>query len=101
MFRCETDTPFSFTLNNSIWYKVRALYSHSRIRQSKVRGQHNLYANRSQKCESPAGRRCNPTHSGGRDQEDLGWKPAQANSSRDPISKKPITKKGLVEWLKV
>jgi hypothetical protein len=28
-------------------------------------------------------------------------KPAQANSSRDPILKNPITKKGLVEWLKV
>jgi hypothetical protein len=27
-------------------------------------------------------------------QEDLGSKPAQANSSRDPISKKPFTKKG-------
>jgi hypothetical protein len=27
-------------------------------------------------------------------------KPAQANSSRDPISKIPITKR-LVEWLKV
>jgi hypothetical protein len=30
----------------------------------------------------------------GRDQEDHGSKPAPANSSRDPISKKPITKKG-------
>jgi hypothetical protein len=28
-------------------------------------------------------------------------RPVQANSSQDPISKKPITKKGLVEWLKV
>jgi hypothetical protein len=43
---------------------------------------------------------CNPTYSVGRDQEDHGSKPAQANSSRDPISKKPITKIGLVEWLK-
>jgi hypothetical protein len=33
---------------------------------------------------------CNPS----RDQEDLGLKPAQANSSGDPISKKkPFTKK--------
>jgi hypothetical protein len=36
---------------------------------------------------------CNPSYSGGRDQEDLGLKPAQANSSQDPISKKPITNK--------
>jgi hypothetical protein len=36
----------------------------------------------------------NPSYSGGRDQEDLGMKPAQANSLRDPISKKLITKKG-------
>jgi hypothetical protein len=39
---------------------------------------------------------CNPNYSGGRDQEDLGSKPAQANSSRDPILKNPITNKGLV-----
>jgi hypothetical protein len=32
---------------------------------------------------------CNPSYSGGRDQEDHSSKPAQANSSRDPISKKP------------
>jgi hypothetical protein len=44
---------------------------------------------------------CNPSYSGGKDQEDCGSKPAQANSSQDPISKKPFTKKGLVEWLKV
>jgi hypothetical protein len=30
-----------------------------------------------------------------------GLKPARANSSYDPISKKPITRKGLVEWLKM
>jgi hypothetical protein len=35
-------------------------------------------------------------NSGGRDQEDHGLKPAQANSSQDPISEK-----ALVEWLKV
>jgi hypothetical protein len=43
---------------------------------------------------------CNPSYSGGRDQEDHGLKPDWANSPRDPIFKKPITKKGLVEWLK-
>jgi hypothetical protein len=37
---------------------------------------------------------CNPSYSGGRDQEDHGSKPALPNSLRDPISKKPITKKG-------
>jgi hypothetical protein len=31
---------------------------------------------------------CNPSFSGGRDQEDHGWKPAQANSPRAPTSKK-------------
>jgi hypothetical protein len=44
---------------------------------------------------------CNPSHSGGRDQEDHSLKPTWAISSRDPILKKPFTKKGLVEWLKV
>jgi hypothetical protein len=41
------------------------------------------------------------THSGGRDQEDCGLKPAQANSSPDPCLQKTHHKKGLVEWLKV
>jgi hypothetical protein len=43
----------------------------------------------------------NPSYSGGRDQEDRSLKPAWANNSRDPILKKPNTKKGLMEWLKV
>jgi hypothetical protein len=32
---------------------------------------------------------CNPSYSGGRDQEDRSLKPAWGNSSQDPISKKP------------
>jgi hypothetical protein len=36
---------------------------------------------------------CNPGYSGGRDQEDCGSKPAQANSLRDPISKNPLRKR--------
>jgi hypothetical protein len=44
---------------------------------------------------------CNPNYSGGRDQEDHGLKPAQANILGDSISKKTHHKKGLVEWLKV
>jgi hypothetical protein len=39
----------------------------------------------------------NPSYSGDRDQENCGFKPAQANSSPDLISKEPITKKGLAE----
>jgi hypothetical protein len=35
---------------------------------------------------------CNPSYSGGRDQEDLGSKPVQANSLLDPILKNPIKK---------
>jgi hypothetical protein len=37
---------------------------------------------------------CNPSYSGGRDQEAHGSLLAQANSSQDPILKKLITKKG-------
>jgi hypothetical protein len=44
---------------------------------------------------------CNASYSGGRNQEDCGSKPPQANSLRDPTSKKPFTRKGLVEWFKV
>jgi hypothetical protein len=43
----------------------------------------------------------NPSYSGGKDREDPDSKPALAKSSRDPILKNTITKKGLVEWLKV
>jgi hypothetical protein len=44
---------------------------------------------------------CNPSYTGGRDQEDHGLKTAQANSLQDPILKKTLHKKGLLEWLKV
>jgi hypothetical protein len=44
---------------------------------------------------------CNPSYSGSRAQEDCGSKSPQANSSQDLISKKPFTKIGLVEGLKV
>jgi regulator of replication initiation timing len=37
---------------------------------------------------------CNPSYSGGRDQEDQCLKLAWVNSSRDPILKKPHHKKG-------
>jgi hypothetical protein len=36
---------------------------------------------------------CNPSYSEGRDQEDQGPKPIQANSSRDPILKIPNQKR--------
>jgi hypothetical protein len=38
---------------------------------------------------------CNSSYSGGRDQENCCSKPAWADSSQDPISNKPITRKGL------
>jgi hypothetical protein len=49
----------------------------------------------------PVANACNPSYSGGRDQEGHGSKPAWANSSQDPILEKTFHKKGLVEWLKV
>jgi hypothetical protein len=36
---------------------------------------------------------CNPSHSGGRDQENHGLKPAQANSLQDPILEKTLHQK--------
>jgi hypothetical protein len=35
---------------------------------------------------------CKPSYSGGRDQEDHGLKPAQANSAMRPYLEKPFTK---------
>jgi hypothetical protein len=52
-------------------------------------------------CRELVAHACNPSYSGGRDQEDQGSKSAWENSSRDPFSKIAITKKGLMEWLKV
>jgi hypothetical protein len=44
---------------------------------------------------------CNPSYSGGRDQEDRGSYPACGNSSARPYLEKPFTKIQLPEWLKV
>jgi hypothetical protein len=43
----------------------------------------------------------NPSYSGGQDQEDLSLssKLPQANCSGDPVSKIPITKKGLLSMI--
>jgi hypothetical protein len=41
----------------------------------------------------PVAHACDPSYSGGRDEEDRGSKPAWANSLGDPILKNPITKK--------
>jgi hypothetical protein len=38
--------------------------------------------------QGPVAHTCNPSYSGGRDEEDCGSKPAQANSSRNAILKK-------------
>jgi hypothetical protein len=57
--------------------------------------------NKTKHCWALVAHACNPRSSGGRNQEDRGSKPAQANSSRDPILKKIHHKKGLAEWLKV
>jgi hypothetical protein len=58
------------------------------------------YGNNLQSGRAPVAHACNPSYSGGRDQEDCGSKPARANSLGDPISKIPSTKRAM-EWLKV
>jgi hypothetical protein len=50
---------------------------------------------------APVVHTCNPSYSGGRDQEDHSSKPVQENSLQDPSSKKTHHKKDLMEWLKV
>jgi hypothetical protein len=45
-------------------------------------------------CRAPVAHTCEPSYWGGRDQEDGGLKPAQANGSQDPISKQAIIKTG-------
>jgi hypothetical protein len=46
----------------------------------------------------PVAHTCNPSYSGGRDQEDHSLKPAWVNSFYDPISKNTQHKKGLVTY---
>jgi hypothetical protein len=60
-----------------------------------------MYPQEAGRGQTPVAHTCNPSYSGGKEQEDHGSKPARANSSLDPISKKPFTKIGLVQWLKV
>jgi hypothetical protein len=66
-------------------------------------GQSDFYPNNQnyRVSQTPVAHTCNPSYSGGRDQEDHGSKSAWGNSLQDPISKKPFTKIWLVEWLKV
>jgi hypothetical protein len=54
----------------------------------------NIYLKKMKDSQALVAYTCNPSYSGGRDQEDHGSKPAWANCSRDPISKKHFTKKG-------
>jgi hypothetical protein len=44
-------------------------------------------------CQALVAHTCNPSYSGGRDQEELSSKPAWINSSRDPILKNLFTKR--------
>jgi hypothetical protein len=44
--------------------------------------------------QAPVAHACNPSYSGGRDQEVCSSKPAQANNSAKPYLEKPFTKKG-------
>jgi hypothetical protein len=43
--------------------------------------------------EKPVAHACNPSYSGGRDQEDHRSKPARENSSQSPILKNPLPKR--------
>jgi hypothetical protein len=51
-----------------------------------------MYERRDWADRAPMTHTCNPRYSRGRDQEDRGSKPAQVNSSQDPVSKKTLQK---------
>jgi hypothetical protein len=73
------------SLELSIW--VYQQFSLFRSQLPRFQGEKNL-------CWALVAHTCNPSYSRGRDQEDCDLKPGGANSSHDPSSKKPITKKG-------
>jgi hypothetical protein len=54
-----------------------------------------------ERCQAVVAHFCNPSYSGGRDQENGGSKPVWTNNSLRPYLKKRFSKIGLVEWLKV
>jgi hypothetical protein len=60
-----------------------------------------IQADLGEKKSEPVPHACNPSYSKVRDQKDCGLKPTQANTSRDPISKKKPSQKRLAKWLKV
>jgi hypothetical protein len=51
-------------------------------------------------CWAPVAHTCNPVTQDEEIRKIMGSKSAWANSLQDPTSKTPITKKGLVDWLK-
>jgi hypothetical protein len=51
--------------------------------------------------QAPVAHTCNPSYSGGRDQEDHGCKPAWEKLLLRPYLEKTHHRKGLEEWLKV
>jgi hypothetical protein len=63
--------------------KYRILQRQCSMLKTSLRNQHRWV---------PVAHACSPSYSGGRDQENCGLKPE--NSWQDPISTKPITKKG-------
>jgi hypothetical protein len=50
---------------------------------------------------APVAHACNPSYSGGRNQEDCSLKPAQQSSASKTLSRKNPSRKGLMEWLKM
>jgi hypothetical protein len=64
-------------------------------KRTKILGQPGLHSDSQKKkslgikpLESRVAHACNPSYSGGRNQEDQSWTPALASSSQDPILKK-------------
>jgi hypothetical protein len=55
-----------------------------------------LFLKKAKMLRAPVAHAYNPSYSGGRDQEDHGSKPAQANNSPRPYLDKPFTKIGLM-----
>jgi hypothetical protein len=72
------------------------------IRDNRLLRQQNSWDSKlSKRCQVPVAHTCNPSYSGGRDQEDCSLKPAQANTSYlENTHCKKCWQSGS-EWLKV
>jgi hypothetical protein len=85
------------------YFRIKILYKSPRV--DCLTFSFHFFKSKAVACWVPVAHACNHSYSGGRNQEHHGSKPTGAKKKKQmftrPYLKKPFTKMGLVEWLKV